>query len=124
MIPNNLNSAVHLLHSTNNLFVFFKQTILCKDGLFSDSSYINLIVVENNMIKINFPDQCDIITNIAVNNNCKFVVLSNGSNIKSDIINLNAHKKVQLIIYNITNIDDVTINFDVYLLKNKLKSAL
>ena len=124
MIPNNLNSAVHLLHSTNNLFVFFKQNISWKDGLFSDSSYINHIVVENNMIKITFPDQCDIITNITVNNNCKFVVLSNGSNIKSDIINLNAHKKVQLIIYNITNIDDVAINFDVYLLKNKLKSAL
>ena len=84
MIPNNLNSAVHLLHSTNNLFVFFKQNISWKDGLFSDSSYINHIVVENNMIKITFPDQCDIITNITVNNNCKFVVLSNGSNIKSD----------------------------------------
>jgi len=124
MIPNNLNSAVHLLHSTNNLFVFYKQNISYKDGLFSDSCYINHIVMENNMIKINFPDGCDIITNISVNKDCKFVVLSNGFIIKSDIINLNAHKKVQLIIYNISNIDDVIINFDVYLIKNKLKSAL
>ena len=124
MIPNNLNSAIHLLHSTNSLFVFYKQTISYKDGLFSDSCYINHIFIENNMIKINFPDPCDIITNITVTNNCKFVVLSNGCNINSNIINLNSHKKVQLIIYNITNFDDVVVNFDVYLIKNKLKSAL
>ena len=40
MIPNNLNSAIHLLHSCNSMFVYYRQTISYKD-----SCYINHITI-------------------------------------------------------------------------------
>ena len=128
MIPNNLNSAVHLLNSTNNLFVYYKQTINYKEGLYTDSSYINQINLENNIFRINIPNSIDMINNIVVKpKNSKYIVVSNGidiSNTNNGIFNLNKYKNIQLIIYNIDNIDDFEISFDAYLLKTKLKSAL
>jgi hypothetical protein len=59
--------------------------------------------------------------------NCKYIIVSNGIDIRNTnngIFNLNKYKNIQLILYNIDNIDDFEISFDAYLLKTKLKSAL
>lgn len=125
MIPNNMNSAIHLLNSCNSLFVYYRQNISYKEGLFTDSSYINNITINKNTITIDFPEACDIIDNITISSSSiksNYKVIAD-DDIINGIILLKKYKKVQLLIFS----DDFTnmiISFDVYLLKKRLLSML
>ena len=125
MIPNNMNSAIHLLNSCNSLFVYYRQNISYKEGLFTDSSYINHITIDTNMIIINFPEACDIIDNITItspSNNLQHTIIADDNNI-TGIILLKKYKKVQLYVF-AENFNNMVISFDVYLLKKRLRSLL
>lgn len=121
MIPNNLNSAIHLLHSCNSMFVYYRQTISYKEGLYKDSCYINHITIRGKNLIINFPEYCDIISNIVVSKPYKVIA---DDIILSDIIIMKRYNKVQLVVYDIDKFDDLIISFDVHLIKNKLRSLL
>ena len=118
-----LNSALLGLYSSRYLVTNYQQHISPITGMCLDSAYINHIFIENNEIFIEFPYQIDLITNIIVNN-AKYELLSNNNKIDLDTINLKKIKNVKLRIYDIKNLNDVDIYFDVYLFKKKLLSSL
>ena len=119
----NLNSAIHALNANNCLFYKYQQHISYRMGLYTDGTYIDSIKVNQKDITIEFPSYCDIISNIYIPN-AKFKILDGDNVITTDVIILKRYKNIFLRIYDITDINNLEIYFDVYLLQNKLKSAL
>ena len=120
-----LNTAIQVINSDARLFYYYKQVFARKRGFYYDSSYINYITFENNTITIKFPEYCDIISNIIVTDGSYKIQSDNftGDNYP-DILILKKYKNPRIHIYNIMDNNRLHISFDVYLLKNKLKSLL
>ena len=119
----NINSALHALYSNRCLFFHYQQHLSYKTGLYTDGMYIGNIIINKNDIVIQFPSYCDIISNIYIPN-AKFELIDDNKIITSDIILLKKYKNIKLRVYEIKDISNLEIYFDVYLMKDKLKSAL
>ena len=118
-----LNSAIQILNTNKSLFYQYTQQFNKKYGFFNDSSYINYINFTNENIIITFPQDIDIISNIEVDF-ASYRILADDTYEFPDIIQTKKYKNLKLVIYDIIDNNHLSVQYDVYILKNKLKALL
>ncbi len=122
-----LNNGLHSLYSSTDLIKKYRQVFNYNQGLSTDSAYINYIEETASTIIIKFPEPINLITNIIVpSSHAKYKMVSDSGPISknTDVFLTKKYKNLRLVIYDIKEYSNLVFEYDVYLFKKKLLSAL
>jgi hypothetical protein len=120
-MSSNMNTAIANFNSIPHQILRYKQVIRMNNP-YLDSVYSNHINIKGGYVEITFPTYCDIIMNIQNNKDIKMYI-DRYEVTKRTQLNL-IKMKENMPKLTIPFVSDLIVTFDVYLIKNKIKSQL